>query len=312
MTLRFRLHLVLLLALAAPLSGCLFRSRRPTVLMSQAPLQTATLPELVTRINAEAAKIQTLNATVEISASTGGSKKGKIIEYTHISGYILVRQPDMLRMIGLVPVVRNRAFDMVSNGKTFELSIPVKNRFYVGHNDVNRPNPSANPKQALENLRPQHIYDALLLRPVDPHSEIAVLEQGNQRVVDPKTRKEVLQPNYIVDVIRHGDEGWYLSRRITFDRTGLQPVRQRVYDRNGAVATDATYSDFKDYNDLRFPSVINIWRPQEEYSVTLTIEKLTLNQPLSNEQFVLNQPPGSQLIELDSATPRAAGDGSPK
>ncbi len=312
MTRRFHFSLVLLVALALPLSGCLFRSRRPSVLMSTAPLQSATLPQLVARINSEAGKIQTLNATVEIAASTGGSKKGKITEYQNISGYILVRQPDMLRMIGLFPVVRNRAFDMVSNGKTFALSIPVKNKFYVGRNDVNNvPNP--NSKQALENLRPQHIYDALLLQPVNPQDEIAVLEQGNQRIEDPKTKKQVLQPNYIVDVIRRTGQGWYLSRRITFDRVDLEPIRQRVYDRNGAVATDATYSDFRDFSGLMFPSVINIWRPQEEYTVTLTIEKMTINQPLSNDQFVLNQPPGSQLVQLDSATARTAeGNGNPR
>jgi outer membrane lipoprotein-sorting protein len=213
----------------------------------------------------------------------------------------------MLRMIGLFPIVRNRAFDMVSNGETFRLSVPSKNKFIVGRNDVN--NPTA--KQPLENLRPQHIYDALLLRPVDPQNEIAVLEQGNQRIQDPKTKKDVLQPDYIVDVIRRGDQGWYLSRRITFERTDLQPHRQRVYDRNGAVATDATYDDFRDYNGVLFPAVIHIWRPQEEYSVTLTIVKMTINQPLTNDQFVLNQPPGSQLVQLDSATPKAAASTPP-
>ena len=77
------------------------------------------------------------------------------------------------------------------------------------------------------------------------------------------------------------------------------------------VATDASYFDFKNYDGLIFPSVIRIWRPQEEYSVTLTIEKMSLNQPLTNEQFVLNQPPGSQFVHLDSATPTAASDGTP-
>ncbi len=299
---RPRTALLVVLALALPLGGCLFRNKRPTVLMSSAQLKTASLPELVAMINNEASRIQTLNASVSIAASTGGSVKGKITEYQNISGYILVRKPEMLRMIGLFPIVRNRAFDMVSNGETFRLSIPSLNKFIVGRNDVINPNP----KNTLENLRPQHISDALLLRPIDPHTEIAVLEQGNQRIQDPRTKKDVLQPDYIVDVIRKGDQGWYLSRRITFSRTDLQPHRQRVYDRWGAVATDATYDEFRDYNGLEFPDIIHIWRPQEEYSVTLAVQKLTLNQPLTNEQFVLNQPPGSQLVELNGgATPSA-------
>ncbi len=301
MTLCLRFRLVLLLALALPLSGCLFRSHRAKVLLSNAPLKTATLPELVGIINSEAAKTQTLNATVDLDASTGGSKKGKITEYREVKGYILVRKPEMLRMIGLMPIVRNRAFDMVSNGQTFKLWIPTKNKFIVGSNNVIRPSP-----QPLENLRPQHIYDALLLRPVDLHNEIAVLEQSNQQIQDPKTKKEILQPDYVVDVIDGGEQGWYLSRRITFSRVDLQPVRQRVYDRNGYVATDATYENFKDYNGVMFPSVIHIWRPQEEYAVTLVIEKLNINQPLTDEQFVLNQPPGAQLVRLGSANPSTA------
>jgi outer membrane lipoprotein-sorting protein len=301
---RSRFRLILALALALPLSGCLFRSHKAQVLLSNGPLKTATLPELIAIINSEAAKIQTLNATVDIVASTGGSRKGKITEYQEIKGYILVRKPDMLRMIGLLPIVRNRAFDMVSNGETFKLWVPPKNKFIVGANNVLRP--SAKP---LENLRPQHIYDALLLRPIDLNSEIAVLEQNNQTIVDPKTKKQILQPDYIVDVIARGDHGWYLSRRITFSRVDLQPVRQRVYDRNGYVATDATYENFKDYSGVMFPATTHIWRPQEEYAVTLLIEKLTVNHPLTNDQFVLNQPPGSQLVQLGSATPSTASNG---
>src|ERR1043165_3660611 len=209
---RLRLYLIFALALTLPLGGCLFRSRKATVLMSTAQLKTATYQELVDKINHEASQIQTLNATVDIAASTGGSKKGKITDFQEIKGYILVRKPEMLRMIGLFPIVRNRAFDMVSNGATFKLWVPPKNRFIIGRNDVIK----ASSTQPLENLRPQHIYDALLLRAIEANNEIAVLEQSNETVVDPKTRKEALQPDYIVDVIRKSDQGWYLSRKIHF------------------------------------------------------------------------------------------------
>jgi outer membrane lipoprotein-sorting protein len=305
MALRFPLRVLIALMLALPLSGCLFRSHRAQVLLSNAPLKTAALDQLVALINNEANKVHTLSATVNIAASTGGSKKGKITEYKEIKGYILVRQPNMLRMIGLLPIVRNRAFDMVSDGRIFKLWVPPENKFVVGSNNVVRPS-----QKPLENLRPQHIYDALLLHPIDPSHDIAVLEQGNRTVTDPKTKKQVLEPVYNIDVISRADHGWYLARKITFSRVDLMPIRQRVYDRNGYLATDATYFVFKDYNGLMFPSVIRIWRPQEEYTVTITFEKLTMNQPLTDDQFVLNQPPGSQLVQLDSATPTAASNSS--
>src|SRR5581483_8858191 len=163
---RYPATVVLLLAML-PLGGCLFRTRRVQQNLSTVPLKTATKPELIAYINKQAAQIQTMQATVDIDTSVGGVKKGKITEYKEIRGYVLARKPAMLRMIGLLPIVRNRAFDMVSDGRQFKLSIPPKNRFVVGRNDV----VTSNPQQPLENLRPQIIYDALLLREINPQSE---------------------------------------------------------------------------------------------------------------------------------------------
>ncbi len=294
-----RSRVLLVLLLAAPLGGCLFRSRPVQIRMSTAPLLSADKDQLIARINGEAAKIQTLNATVDIDTSVGGSKKGKITEYRAIRGYILVRKPGMLRMIGLMSIVRTRAFDMVSNGSEFKLWVPPKNRFIVGRNDVI--NPAAT--NSLENLRPQHILDALLVREIDLKSEIAVLENSTEIVNDPKSHKQVEQPDYILDVIRRDDQGWFLSRKITFSRVDLQPHRQIVYDKNGYVATDARYEDFRQYSGVEFPGQIWIWRPQEEYSIILNMVKLTLNQPLTDQQFALAQPPGSQVVRLDQPAP---------
>ncbi len=296
-----RSPIAVLLLLALPLGGCLFRSRPVTVRMSTAKLLETSKDELIARINTEATKIQTLNSTVDIDVSVGGSKKGKITDYQSIRGYILVRKPGMLRMVGLMPVVRTRAFDMVSDGVEFKLSVPPKNRFIVGRNDVI--NPAA--KQPLENLRPQHILDALLVREIDPRNEIAVLENSTEMVVDPKTKNTVEQPNYVLDVLDRSDAGWYLARKIIFSRTDLNPHRQIIYDRNGYVATDARYEDFRSFGNLLFPAQIAIWRPQEEYSITLNIIKLTLNQPVTDQQFALVQPPGAQVVNLNHTPPAA-------
>ena len=139
----FPAYRVLLVLLAVfPLTGCLFRSRRVERQFSTAPLKSATQAELIDYINAQAAKIQTMQATVDIDTSVGGVKKGKVTDYQQIRGYVLARKPAMLRMIGLMPIVRNRAFDMVSDGREFKLWIPPKNRFVVGRNDVETPQPA--------------------------------------------------------------------------------------------------------------------------------------------------------------------------
>jgi outer membrane lipoprotein-sorting protein len=288
----FRIRALLLFLAVVPLSGCLFRSRRVEQPIP-AQLKTATLQELIDYVNTQASKIQTMQATVDIDTDVGGEKKGKVTQYQEIRGYVLVRKPAMLRMIGLMPVVRNRAFDMVSDGLDFKLSIPPKNRFVVGRNDI----ATHNPDRPLENLRPQHIYDALLLHRIDPQTEIAVLEHETRTVTDAKGHK-VRQADYIIDVIRIGEHP-FLSRRIVFSRTDLLPHRQIYYDAEGNIATNATYDDYRQDNGMNFPWQIEILRPQEEYDITLTIVKLELNQALTDDKFVLEQPPGVEVIRLD-------------
>ena len=289
-----RFRIILLIIAVFPLSGCLFRTRKIERQLSTAPLKAATQQELIEYLNTQAEKLRSMQATVDIDTSVGDEQKGKITDYKQIRGYVLARKPSMLRMIGLYPIVRNTAFDMVSNGSDFKLWIPAKNKFVIGHNDVVRPNA----KKRLENVRPQHIYDALLLPPIDPAKEIAVRENDYETVVDAKGRR-VDQPDYEVNVIRKGDTGWYLARKISFSRTDLLPRRQRVYDEQGQVATDARYEGYSNYDGIQFPSRIEIERPQEGYYITLTMVKLELNKDLTDQQFALQQPPGAEILNLD-------------
>jgi outer membrane lipoprotein-sorting protein len=289
-----RCRAILILLVIVPLTGCLFRSRRVERQVSTAPLKSATQAELIEYVNSQAAKIKTLQATVDIDTSVGGVKKGRVTDYQQIRGYILARKPEMLRMIGLMPIVRNHAFDMVSDGRDFKLWIPPRNRFVVGRNDIE----THNVAQPMENLRPQHIYDALILREIDPQNEIAVMENSFEIVTDAK-HHQVQQADYEMLVIRRGEHGWFLSRKIIFSRTDLLPHRELVYDQMGNLATDSHYENYKNYNGLNFPSQIEIWRPQEEYDITLTIVKLQLNEPLPDDKFVLQQPEGAQVVHLD-------------
>ncbi len=300
--------LVLFLAVL-PLCGCLFRSRKVERRLSTAPLLTATQKELVDAINTQASKIKSMQATVDIDTSVGGVNKGRVTDYKEIRGYVLARKPAMLRMIGLMPIVRNRAFDMVSDGKEFKLWIPPKNRFVIGRNDAD----TVSPKQPLESIRPQMLYDALLIREIDPAEEIAVLENGYETVLDSK-RHLVEQPDYQIVVVRRGKRGWYLSRKVIFSRTDLQPHRQLIYDENGQLATDVRYGDYKDYDGIKFPTQIEIERPQEEYDITLNILKLELNKPITDDQFALQQPPGAEVVRLGQQDNpgRGSDGGDPK
>lgn len=286
--------LVPLLLAVLSTSGCLFRTRPVEEQYSKAPLKQSTQQGLIDSINQQAEAIHSLKATVDIDSSSGGMKKGHYTDYKEIRGYVLARKPDELHMIGLMPIVRTTAFDMVSNGQEFKLWIPPKNRFVMGKNKVE----TLNTDQPMENIRPQNIYEALLIRRIDPDSEIAVLENGYETLHDAKGHR-MLQDDYELTIIQKYDQGWRLGRKIIFGRTDLKPHRQYIYSEDGKVATDAKYAEYKDYDGFSFPSRIEIYRPQEEYDITLNMLKVEINQPLKDEQFVLEQPPGAVVVNLD-------------
>jgi outer membrane lipoprotein-sorting protein len=163
----------------------------------------------------------------------------------------------------------------------------------IGGNDVILPNP----QQPLENLRPQVIYNAVLIQPVDQQSEIAVLENDRQIITDAKGHK-LEQADYALDVIRKSGSAWRLTRKIIFTRTDLLPHRQITYDESGDVATNTLYANYLDYNGISYPTQIEIVRPQEEYDITLHMVKVEFNKTLTDEQFTLEQPPGAQVVHL--------------
>ena len=162
------LHFCLLAILIAGSTSCLVRRRIVTRKGGQPTqvLLNTTKENLIQQIATQYAAVATLSGTVDMVPAIGTANKGKITEYKDVRAYILFRKPSDIRIIGLYPVVRNKAFDMVSNGSAFRIYIPSKNRFIEGPNQIEKP--SAN---KLENLRPQHFQEAILVRPVDTARE---------------------------------------------------------------------------------------------------------------------------------------------
>jgi hypothetical protein len=137
-----------------------------------------------------------------------------------------------------------------------------------------------------------------LIRPIDPDNEIAVLENGYETLHDAKGHR-ILQEDYMLTIIKKYDKGWKLGRKIIFGRTDLKPHQQLIYSEDGKVATDAKYAGYKDYDGFNFPSRIEIYRPQEEFDITLNMLKVDINQPLKDDQFVLEQPSGADVVNVD-------------
>ena len=276
--------LFLLLCLLAPgLTSCLARRRaitRKGAGAAKAPtLLVANRDTLVNEVLKQFESVRDFNATVDMTPAMGSAEKNKITEYKDVRAYIVFRKPFDIRLIGLYPVVRNTAFDMVSTGPTFNLYVPARNRFLTGRNEIIEP--SAN---KLENLRPTHFLDALIVRPVEPGVDKLLLENLTDED----------DASYIIHAVREPSPGELrLMRTIYFSRIDLQLSRQLIFDPDGNILTDARYSDWRSFDNIRFPKHIEINRPRDEYGVVIDVVKMDINKGVSDDKFVLNQPEGS-------------------
>ena len=274
-------------ALAATLlltSGCLVR-RETRVQPSQLPppAREASLADLIAKLDARSRDVRTLNATVDLQPTAGSIYSGVIKEYQDVRGFILAERPAMIRVLGQAPVVRTDIFDMVSNGEEFRLNIPPLQKFIVGKTNFCRP-----AKNSLENLRPQHILEALLVPPLDASHEkwfLEEAEEGGHRF-------------YAVTVVEPADEELRPKRKAWFDRTNLELVRMQFYESDGFYVEDVQYSGYQDFQGTSYPSHIEVTRPIEDYRLAITILKATFNQPIELEKFILNKPEGVQLVDL--------------
>jgi hypothetical protein len=276
------------------LNGCLWHTRKVPQARMPASVMTAPPEQLVDAINKQYDAINSLNATVTFTATEGGSLKGKETTYTSFSGYILLRKPESLRVIGFLPVVHTRAFDMASDGSTFKLWIPPKNKVIEGTNAVTKP--SAN---AFENMRPYVFFDSLLIRKIGPEDEL--LPTGDSKtVVNPKTKKLELVPEYLLTVLtRQGNSNILHAKRVIyFSRIDLRPIEEDIYDQNGQIQTQALYGPTQTFGTEHYPGTITIKRPLEQYQIMITFQKLTVNQQLNDEQFQLTVPGGTPVQKL--------------
>jgi outer membrane lipoprotein-sorting protein len=148
-------------------------------------------------------------------------------------------------------------------------------------------------QHGLESLRPKVIFDSLLVRGLDS-GQIVDLTQDSRIIPDPNDKKQLVEePDYEITILEppQGNIAHTL-RVIHIGRSTLLPYQQDIYDENGHVVTQAFYSNYQTFSDIRFPTKIEIRRPQDQYGLTITINKLVINQKLEDDQFELKFPEG--------------------
>jgi outer membrane lipoprotein-sorting protein len=255
------------------------------------PLLTADRQTLLDSLVRQFDAVRDFNAQVNMVPALGTVEKSKITEYKDILAYIIFKKPAKIRIIGLYPVVRTKAFDMASTGDEFRLFVPSRNRFLIGSSEVRQLSPNK-----LENLRPQHFIDALLVRPVDTAHEKVLIENFTDED----------NAFYVLHVVHENGNGQLiLSRTIWFGRDNLMLARQLIFDADGNILTDARYSDWKAFDNVPFPKHMEINRPRDEYAVVIDIVKMDINKGVTDDKFVMEQPEGTvrQVLGEPSTEP---------
>ena len=278
--------------------GCAV-SHKTVVRPSGAPVPrlTASKQELLAAYNRQAEAVTSLNAAVKLLLTAGSTYTGVIEQYHEVSGFILAQKPANIRVIGQAPVVGTNIFDMESDGETFRIFIPSRHKFLTGSTTLERP--SAKP---IENLRPQHLTGAIFWEPV-PAQTLVLLEEaaeaGSSYYVLTVARP-VASETSAASTSAAGD--WEIASKIWFDRADLSVGRLQTYEAGGKLGSDIRYSGWSQFGTTRYPRQISLARPGNDYKLDISVNRLTLGEAIAPERFVLEQPPGTELVRVGEET----------
>jgi len=281
-----KIYLVFVLLVLFVQAGCIKKTTRLPDSQRLLPAKDATRGELLQGLETRAKQIASLKATVAIDFSRGGAKSGVLDEYRETKGYLFVERPSHIRVQVQAPLVLTTVAVMVSDGQQYRLSIPVKNQFAI--EDVHAP---ISVKNSLGNLRPQVFLDALF---------VDVMPYLNQPNVGRLFEEAVvgIRSYYVVTFVDTSGPELQVLEKIWIDRTDLEVGRKQIFGKEGRLEQDVEYQEYHEEDGIRYPKVVVIQRPVEDFTVKLTFQQTTMNEKLEAKIFDLPRPEGSQLVQL--------------
>jgi hypothetical protein len=335
--------LLLLIFVSLGLSGCksLFGVKQtvnvPPLLT---PLVEANTTQLIAEVN-RAATVRSIRGKVDIQfQDTSFAEAGLADKYRTADGTLFLQRPGQIYLKIQAPFVGTNIAEMTSDGEHFRVAVlqgdEKYRRFVRGTNNAIYPKlatETASPEQrgksdkaaseqrarsALANLRPQHLTDALLIRPIAPRADSGLVyaqSEFYQEEMDTSkqarrgsTPGRVVRGYYLLDELAPGGAGGaHLVRRFWFDRVGsIRLARLQTFDNAGALITDVTYFETKTFGEtggVSMPSRIEITRPQDRYKLGVTYqspEAVVIDHEFPPDVFVLENK--WQLPELDLDT----------
>lgn len=302
-------------------SACVRKVNVNELLPVKEPLTT---DQLIGRINSYSA-INTFSAQANVTVWNYFTGEGaKADEFPSATGLIRFKRPEDTRMN--VTFIGARVAEMVSDGQKFKLAVyrpQEKRRFIYGSNltDIERMNPSdiketKDPQLTkaggLVNMRPQHITDSFLIRPItETDRPNAFREEVRQVEADTRPGKKnrlVERSYYVVYVLERDEKDQVkLRRKFWFDRTqaGTPLVRQQTFENGvGRLASDVTYSDWFTAADSNasLPARVIIDRRNDGYRLDLRIvtDTVEVNAELPTTTFDLENTEKLEEVNLDA------------
>jgi hypothetical protein len=331
------LLLLLILILASMfVSGCGLFGTHKKVQVPQllAPLAEANTAQLTSEVNRLAA-VRSIHGRVDIIfEDTSFAEVGIAEKYRQADGQLTVQRPGNIYLIIQVPFIAKDIAQMTSNGESFRVAVlqgdEKYRRFVKGTNQAvyqkldmdghsgdadKRKKGPMNAKEAvnaLSNLRPQHLTDALMISPIPDsaqsglayaRSEFYQEEPDNRPPA--KTGVPVVRGYYLLEEFSQPSSGeTRLLRRFWFDRVvGIRLARLQSFDDQGLLITDVSYWDEKPFGasaQFRLPSRVEITRPHDHYKLSIAYQTpadVEINKEFRPEAFVLEN--RWQLPEVD-------------
>ncbi len=267
------------------------RTRTRTPELRPSIVETASLDELITKLG-EFAAIKSSRANVRLQLSITTADRTKVKEYAEAGGVILIQRPASIRVKASFPVVGTTVFDMTSDGEDFHVYLPTEDRFLTGKNKF-----TARSKKRVENVRPQHILEALVIDPPREDETVEFMRNDTYGAA----------AYHIVVLKKKGRRA--LSRELWFDRARLTIARQRIYEENGDLATDVWYGSWLE-GDPPFPGVVRIDRPRDGYQLRVSVLEPGVNEEIPAKGFVIEPPEGVKIEDVGAATEEALREGS--
>jgi hypothetical protein len=278
--------------------------------------------------------VKSIHGKVDIIfEDTSFAEAGIAEKYKQADGQLTVQRPGNIYLIIQVPFIAKDIAQMTSNGESFRVAVlqgeEKYRRFVKGTNSaiyekMDLDGAAANPEKpkkvmnakeavnALSNLRPQHLTEALMLSGIaDPaqsgltyvSSEFYQDEPDNRPQA--KTGTRVVRGYYLLEEFSApAAKEARLLRRFWFDRVAaIRLARLQSFDSQGLLITDVAYWDEKPFGEagqLRLPSRVEITRPHDHYKLSIAYQSpatADIDREFQPDAFVLEN--RWQLPELD-------------